>query len=246
MPDQTIEDVTLHYEVYGEGFPLLLLHGFTGTSKQWVPFVQRLELEYKLIVPDLPGHGRSAVPQSDFSHRKTAQYMYKLLDILNIENFGAIGFSSGGIVLLHMATQQPGRIKRMVLWSTSAFPTTQSRDRIAEIDPETITEKEWPWLGEHGGGSSQVKWILRQFRAFNDRYEDFDFKRPLLSSIEAVTLIIHGDRDEFHPATVAVALYEAVPNAFLWIFPNTFHMFPESAIPEIVQQSSSFLSGKWK
>jgi pimeloyl-ACP methyl ester carboxylesterase len=244
MPDQAIEDITIHYEVCGQGPPLLLLHGFTATGSQWTPFLPQLEGEYRVIVPDLPGHGRSTIPCAGFSCRKTAEYLYGLLDAIAVSDFHALGFSAGGATLLHMATQQPDRIKKLVLWSAGAFLPTRGRQICAGIDPDVFDADE-PGLKEHVGGVDQVKWILRQFRDFKDSYDDVNFTPPRLSMIKAATLIIHGDRDDFYPVSMPCSLYEAIPKAYLWIFPNTNHLFPDDTTAEIIRRCRAFFAGNW-
>ena len=63
----------IFYRVFGSGPPLLLLHGFFGTGDLWVPFLDELSASYRVIVPDMRGHGRSTNPSSRFLHRDSAR-----------------------------------------------------------------------------------------------------------------------------------------------------------------------------
>ena len=102
--------VELCYEDYGVGKPLVLLHGFGGCTQNWHPFVAHLSEHYRLIVVDLRGHGYSTNPGNTFTHREAARDVFLLLEKLRIDRFSAMGMSTGGMVLLHMATCQPRRI----------------------------------------------------------------------------------------------------------------------------------------
>ena len=101
----------------------MLLHGFGGCAKNWHPFSAELAERHRLIIVDLRGHGHSTNPESTFTHRKAARDVFLLLEKLGVGHFSAMGMSSGGMTLLHMATSQPERIDSMVLISaTSHFP----------------------------------------------------------------------------------------------------------------------------
>jgi len=118
-----IGNIEVYYEEYGDGKPLVLLHGFGGCAQNWHPFTAKLSERYRLIIVELRGHGYSTNPENRFTHREAASDVYLLLEKLGIGRFSAMGMSSGGMALLHMATSQPGRIDSMVLISaTSHFP----------------------------------------------------------------------------------------------------------------------------
>src|SRR5215813_10353528 len=96
----------LHYEVRGDGEPLLLLHGFTGAGGDWTYLfdLDALARRYRLIIPDARGHGRSTNPSGAFSHRQCARDVLALCDHLGVGRCKAIGLSLGGNTLLHVAT----------------------------------------------------------------------------------------------------------------------------------------------
>src|SRR5450759_5291465 len=118
-----INNIEMYYEEYGVGKPLVLLHGFGGCAQNWHPFTAKLSERHRLIVVDLRGHGHSTNPENKFTHREAASDVFLLLEKLGVGRFSAMGISSGGMTLLHMATSQPKRIDSMVLISaTSHFP----------------------------------------------------------------------------------------------------------------------------
>ena len=221
---------SIHYEIQGSGSPLLLLHGFGSCGKAWAPYLDELKTHYRVIVVDLRGHGASTNPAGAFTHRQSAQDMFALLDSLGIQRFRAIGLSSGAMTLLHMATQQPSRVEAMILVSgTSYFPPEARRilRRFASQDsiPPQVKQK---YAECATRGDSQVRDLLAQFSGFKDSYDDMNFTPPLLGTIQARTLIVHGDRDPFFPVAMPVEMYRSIPGAALWIVPNTGHEFPRN------------------
>lgn len=106
----SVNGIEMYYEVSGNGPPLVLLHGFGGLGQNWNSIRGEYTNAYHVIVPDLRGHGRSTNPTNQFRHRQSALYVYALPDHLGIRRFKAMGISTGGMALIHMATQQPTRV----------------------------------------------------------------------------------------------------------------------------------------
>jgi len=216
MPKVKVNDIEMYYEVHGEGEPLVLLHGYFCSSQQWKHFIPEFQERFQLIIPDLRGHGRTTNP-SEFTHRQASLDVFELLDHLNVEHIKGMGFSSGGMILLHMATQQPERIQSMILEGTMPYDTKKFREFRAQSKMENI-----PFRQTHIYGEAQVRKLYEQVVA-QDSYDDVNFTKPYLSTIQANTLIIHGDRDVLFPVDLALYMYEAIPESYLWVIPNAGH-----------------------
>jgi pimeloyl-ACP methyl ester carboxylesterase len=217
------------FEMYcqqdGQGEPLLLLHGFTGCSDDWLPFVDRLIDGHRLIIPDLRGHGRSTNPGMSFTHRQSALDVLALLDSLGIDRCDAIGTSAGAKTLLHVATRQTSRLRRMVLVSGAPYYPAQARALMAVFSGVQRSEDEWQFMrSRHKRGDDQIRALWAQGNIFATDYDDMNFTPPHLTTIAAETLIVHGDRDPFYPAGLALEMYTAIPRARLWIVPNGGHV----------------------
>jgi len=220
-----VNNLELYYEEHGAGEPLVLLHGFGGSSQNWHPFVADLSERYRLIVVDLRGHGYSTNPENTFTHRDAARDVFLLLDALGIDRFSAMGMSTGGMTLLHMATSQPDRIDSMVLISaTSHFPD-QARAIMRRMSFATMPDEVREMYRECAHrGDEQVRQLIAQFNAMHADYDDMDFTEQSLSTITARTLVVHGDRDNFFPVDIPVDIYRAIPDAALWIIPEGDHV----------------------
>ena len=234
----------IHHEVRGEGTPLLLLHGFTGSGGDWRHVFPQPLPGFQFIEPDLRGHGRSTNPSGAFTFGQAAADMLALLDHLNLDRVSAIGMSGGAKTLLHMATAQPSRIDRLVLASATPYFPASARPLFASLNLESATDAEWTRLRQtHVYGDDQIRAIYEQGRGLARSYDDMNFTPSLLSTITAQTLIVHGDRDPFYPVKLAVEMYDAIPNAQLWIVPNAAHgpIFGPLA-PAFVQTVRAFLT----
>jgi len=219
-----VNDIQMYYEEYGEGDPLIFLHGFTSYSQYWKPFVDNFAKYYRVILIDLRGHGRSTNPANQFTMRQSASDVFALLDRLKIDQFSAIGFSGGGMTLIHMATQQRERIQNMVLVAATHYFPEECRAIQRQLSPDSLV---WDWNSlreRHVYGDEQILALLAQFHNFKDSYDDMNFTRPYLSTITAKTLIVHGDRDPFFPVLIPIEIHAAIPNSALWIIPNGDHV----------------------
>lgn len=239
---ETLNGQQLYFEVHGNGEPLLLLHGFSGSSQDWIPSLAQWGAKFQIILPDLRGHGRSAILSKPFRHEDAAADMFALLDHLKICSCKAVGISGGGNVLLHMATRQPERIAAMVLVSATPYFPPQART-VMSAYTDHLPEEQWEILRRrHPRGDEQIKAILASTKSFATSYDDLNFTPPLLSTIRARTLIIQGDRDPLYPVELSVEMAKAIPNSRLWIVPNAGHgPVIGSRWSEFIQSASAFL-----
>ena len=220
-----IRNIEIYYEEYGAGRPLLLLHGFGGCSQNWHPFTDKLSEQYRLIIVDLRGHGYSTNPENKFTHQQAANDMFLLLEKLGVNHFSAMGMSTGGMVLLHMATSQPSRIESMVLISTTTHFTDQARTIMRRASFDTMPQEVQEMYRECAKrGDEQIRQLITQFNALHENYDDMNFNAQSLSTITARTLVVHGDRDNFFPVEIPVSIYRSIPNAALWIIPGGDHV----------------------
>ena len=228
-----ISNLEIYYEEYGVGKPLLLLHGFGGCTQNWHPFIDTLSERHRLIVVDLRGHGYSTNPGNKFTHREAANDVFLLLEMLGVDRFSAMGMSTGGMTLLHMATSQPGRIDSMVLISTTSYFPDQARAIMRRASFDTMPREVQEMYRECAKrGDEQIRQLITQFNALHENYDDMNFTAQNLSVITARTLVVHGDRDNFFPVEIAVSIYRSIPDAALWIIPNGDHVpIYDSTVP---------------
>ena len=244
----SINGMEMYYEVRGEGEPLLLLHGGGGVGDNWNLVFKDTPAGFRVIVPDLRGHGRSTNPAGAFTFQQSALDVFALMDHLDIERFQAIGMSLGAKTLLHVATQQPARVEAAVLVSATPYFPEQARVLMRQTTPDNRSEDEWRQMRQwHKHGDDQIRALWSMVHAFADSYTDMNFTPERLSTIAARVLIVHGDRDPLYPLHLATELYAAIPRAYLWVVPNGGHgpIFGHMA-EQFTENSLAFLRGAWK
>ena len=125
MPELALApDFALNYEDWGdsESPAVVLLHGFTSDLRMWAPHVEAFTADYRVIAPDLRGHGRSTAPDdlSQYTMQAYADDLRGMLDALEIDVCALVGCSFGGMIAAHFATEHPERIAGLVLSDASA------------------------------------------------------------------------------------------------------------------------------
>jgi pimeloyl-ACP methyl ester carboxylesterase len=227
MPVMALNSLEMYFEDRGRGEPLVLLHGGMGIGDDWRHVFPVDPDGYRVIVPDLRGHGRTTNPSRAFTFRQCALDVLALLDRLGISRVKAIGMSMGAKTLLHVATMRPDCVSAMVLVSAAPyFPpplraaaaqfTREALDRLSDAERSALRAR-------HVQGDEQIVALYDMTRAFATSYDDLAFTPPQLGTIAARTLIVHGDRDPLYPAEMAMALFRGIPESALWIVPRGGH-----------------------
>lgn len=141
MPRARLGGVDLHYQRFGEGAEVVLLHGLTANLAFWHPaIVSGMAGERAVTLLDLRGHGRSSAPPSGYTTRGFAEDALALLDHLGIASAHVIGHSWGGAVALHAAVLAPERVASLVLADA----------RVRDLQPAQgfVGWEEWPRIDE--------------------------------------------------------------------------------------------------
>jgi pimeloyl-ACP methyl ester carboxylesterase len=239
-----VNGIELHWEEAGEGEPLLWLHGALGCGADWRYIFDGPPAGYRVIAPDLRGHGSSTNPGGGFTFRQCARDVEALLRHLQLLRVKAIGLSGGGIVLLHMATAGPSLIDAMVLVSTPPYFPERARAIQRQFSPSMIGEEELARMrARHTRGEAQLEALFEMARGFAGSYDDVSFTPPRLARIAARTLIVFGDRDPFYPVSLAFEMHEAIAESNLWVIPDGGHspVFLDAAA-EFRQKAGAFLA----
>jgi pimeloyl-ACP methyl ester carboxylesterase len=241
-----IGGMELHYDVHGDGEPLLWLHGGMGHGPDWTFIFKEPPAGFQLIAPDLRGHGRSTGADPTYSFRQSALDAFALLDHLKVDRVKVIGLSGGGISALHMATIRSARIASMIAISAPAAFPEQARAIQRSFSESMLDEGERARMRQRHARPGQLETLFAQVREMPNG-NDPNFSRAELATITADTLIVFGDRDFLYPVSLAVEMREAIPRSWLWVVPGGGHgpVFGAFA-PAFVQIGIRFLAGGFR
>ncbi len=120
MPKVRVNNTELYYEVHGQGYPVVFLHGFAGTVNMWQPQVPVLSQEYRFIIYDARGHGQSESPSStdQYSADIVVEDLFQLLGAIGIEKAVVGGLSMGGYESLRFYLRHPQMVTALILMDT--------------------------------------------------------------------------------------------------------------------------------
>lgn len=250
MPDIRAGDVRLHYQEWGSGAPLVLLHGFPFSSAVWSEVAGPLGGLAKVVAPDLRGHGRSDKPQGPYTMEVLAQDVLALADALGFSRFALGGHSMGGYVAFRVAARAPDRLAGLVLVATRAEADSEEARARREAAVERIRRQgKAAFLDEFLSGllSDRTRadrpQVLERLRVVADAVpehalvgclegmRDRPDSRDLLPRLRVPALVVVGDADRVTPPEAARAMAEALPRARLVTVRDAGHL-PMVEAPE--------------
>ena len=231
-----VNGLNMYYETYGEGIPLILLHGGFETCQMWAPVIPTLSTNYQVFAPDTRGHGRTDNPSGEFSYPLMAEDFAQFIDALNLMDPLIIGYSDGGETALHMAMAYPGLARCYMIGAIFNFMTDEWRQMMGGF------------LGFEGPGIVNFERVMRTNAEFvrsleekHDVFHEPGYWKSLLTQaslawweppihspadfakITDPALFWCGDRDVFCPPEQSLEIYRMVDNAELAIIPNADH-----------------------
>ena len=131
MPTANLGDIRLHYEVAGEGEPLLFIHGLGSSARDWENQVCYFSDRYRVVVPDLRGHGNSDKPPGPYSIPLFANDIAQLITILGLGPTHVVGLSLGGFVASQLAVERSELMRSFVIVnSVSGLPMDTFKNRL--------------------------------------------------------------------------------------------------------------------
>jgi 2-succinyl-6-hydroxy-2,4-cyclohexadiene-1-carboxylate synthase len=244
----------------GAGRPVVLLHGFTGSGASWSEHVDVLAKRFRVIVPDLPGHGRSAtVDAARMSIERAADDLAGILERLDARPADVVGYSMGARVALRLAATHPGVVRSLILESPSAGigdPAARAARRAADAKLADRLERDgiagfvtgWeqqPVFASHASLQPDVAERQRRIRLANDpralaaslRAAGQGSMEPLqarLPTLTSPTLVIAGRLDRIG-LDRARRISDAIPGARLELIDGAGHT-PHLERPDAFQR----------
>lgn len=210
------DGVTFYYETYGTGEPLLLVHGNGGSIGWLAAQIEYFKGHRRVIVMDSRDQGRSSDSAGPLTYEAMTEDLAALLDHLQTGPVDVLGWSDGGIEALLLGARHPEKVRKLVamganLQAEAIYPETDRlvKDMLAAIPADVRQTRE-------GRREIKVTTIM-----LTEPHIDL----VLLERVTAPTLILSGDHDLIR-LEHTVAIYEALPNAQLAVFPNSTHLVP--------------------
>lgn len=239
--DITVNGLQLHYQLDGQGPPVLLLHPVGLDLTWWEAQVEALRSEFQVLRMDFRGHGKSTIAPPPYTLADFAADAHALLGALDIESVHVIGLSLGGMVAQLLALEYPTEVRSLVLSNTLCTLPAEARQAMRARGE----------AAEQGGMAAVVeptieRWFTRGFfdsplvarcrrhllaqdvSAWASSWRaiaDLD-TLPRLGEIHVPTLVTTGDADVSTPVAAAQSIANRIPGAVLKVMPGAPHMAP--------------------
>lgn len=236
------EGCNLHYEEYGHGAPLMLVHGLGSSTQDWKEQIPVFSAHYHLIVVDVRGHGRSDKPREPYSIEGFSADLIALIDYLNLGPVHLVGWSMGGMIAFQMAVNEPGLVKSLCI--------VNSAPQVKIRTPDDVWQwfKRWSLMrlvslesvGKALGAKlfpkpeqAALRLEMIQRWAKNDKHAylaSFDAivgwgVQERLSQVVCPTLVICADHD-YTPVALKQAYVKLIPDARLVVIADSRHATP--------------------
>lgn len=217
-----VNDIRMWYAIFGNGKPVLLLHGGLGNSNYWGNLIPALvQNNFRVIVADSRGHGRSTRSSQPFSYDLMASDVVALLDSLKLQKVDVIGWSDGAIMGISLAVHHPDRLSSLFAFGVNTDPS----GLIDNFDKTPV----------FGGYIKRSAGEYRRLSATPDQYDAFveqigqmwatqpHFTDDQLRGIRVRTTIADGQYDEAIKQSHSELIAHKIPHARHVVLPNVSH-----------------------
>ena len=249
------EDSKVYYEVYGKGEPLLLLHGgYYGYISEFEMYLPELIENFKVIAVATRGHGNSEIGHQKMSYELFAEDALKVLKQEGIEEVFVLGFSDGGIAGTVLTAKYPAKVKKLVCMGAgfnAGHYKAKALQEIWEMDAKYEVNNLPQFLEERKKIMPEPERFLEWIEMLKHAWMEPEvLSNEAISEIDCPVLLILGDRDNYIRLEAAIEMYTLMPNARLFILPNSGHvdlifnpeMLRNTVIPFLNEEKKTILN----
>lgn len=235
-----VNGIQVYYAVYGEGNPVILLHGGLGHSDVWGNQVPELAKTHQVITMDSRGHGRSTRNDERYTYELMASDVLALMDFLQINKASLIGWSDGGIIGLVMAINNPERLERVFAFGANSDPSGLTSD----IGDDAVFNQ---YIENAGADYAKLSSTPDDYEGFLNAIGEMWATEPniteQLKNITIPVTIADGEYDEAITREHTEMMATEIPGAKLVILPNVSHFAMWQNPAEFNAALETFLAG---
>lgn len=226
-----VNDAKLYYETYGDGTPLILLHGGLGSISNFKAVIPELSGHFKVIAIDSPGHGRSEQIDS-ISYNIMAEHIAVFIDKLGLSNLSIVGYSDGAITGLLVSHLRPNKVSKLIFGAGALSPVASKPEGLAMLKNFSADLLPPEWEEAYREKSPNPDYWNQFIKDSKKMWlEEVWIPREILPELKCKVLVLFGDRDQFIPLEHAMEIYKLIPKSELSVLPNIPHeMFNFPAI----------------
>jgi pimeloyl-ACP methyl ester carboxylesterase len=217
----SVNGISIYYAVYGQGAPVILLHGGLANADYWGNQIKALAPHRTVIVMDSRGHGRSTRDARPYGYDLMADDVVGLMDALKVPKADVVGWSDGGILGLDLAIRHADRVGKIFAFAANTVPSGVKDD--VEKNPTFAA-----FIKRAGAEYVSHSATPKEYDAFVEQISKMWASEPnwtdaQLAAITAPVLVVDGDHDEAIKREHTEYIAATVPHAGLLILPNASH-----------------------
>jgi pimeloyl-ACP methyl ester carboxylesterase len=237
-----VNDIKVYYEIYGEGEPLLLLHGNSGSIENFTFQIPELSKHFKVIAVDSRAQGRTTDSDQEITYALMASDMAELIDKLKLGKVNIVGWSDGGNIGLELAFAHPEKVLKVVTFGANYthenWMTPPNSVVMAPGDPliqksSELMQKYSTSLIRLSPDTLKIPIIKKKLENLIEKYPNFT--PEMLKNIDVPFLIVAGDHDVIR-FDQTIALFTNLPQSQLFIVPHASHLAP-AEYPELINSA---------
>jgi len=218
-----VNGISLYYEIYGQGPPVLVLHGAGAFLESMHHFIAALAPGHTVIAIDSRGQGRSSDTDAPLSYAQMGDDMIKLMDALKIGRADVVGWSDGGIVGLDMAMKHDGRVRRLVAIGANYDANGIDAKELSPAALDAQVREIEPFYRFIAHNPSHFPVLVKKIEKMITTEPHYSLAE--LGRIHAAVLIVAGEHDAILRGHTD-ALARTIPGAKEIIVPGASHMGP--------------------
>jgi pimeloyl-ACP methyl ester carboxylesterase len=246
MPEVRVNGISMYYEIHGEGIPLVLIMGLRRNLEWWYCQVPALSRQFRVIIFDNRGAGRSDKPDTEYSIRLFADDTAGLMDALGLQSAHVLGVSMGGYIAQELALNYPDKVRSLILGCTSCGgkrAAVMSEERTKKfvankgLTPAEILRKDMDIYFSDSFIMDNPERVqefidisLKHYQPAYAFFRQFAACRKhdtadRLCNLRLPVLLLTGDDDPLVPTPNSLILKEILPASELYLLPRLRHAF---------------------
>jgi len=231
----------LYYEIYGEGEPLLLLHGGVfGYIDEFEHLIPKLAKKYRVICLATRGHVKSNVGKLPYTYEQYAMDAYKLITYLKLERVTVVGFSDGGYTAYKLAAIYPEKITKIVAMGAGDLPVKQTPGN-SNLSVEGLLAEYEEFFKKRLASMPQPKRWSESLAMMNTMYNTSFLSNETFHKIAQPVLVISGDRDEYFSLESMLSVHKNLVDSRLAVIPECGHVILYCNFPAVWASLGPFL-----
>jgi pimeloyl-ACP methyl ester carboxylesterase len=219
-----INGIKIYYEIYGEGEPLLLLHGNGGSMAVFSYQIPEFAKHFKVIAVDSRAQGRSTDSSAEITYALMASDMSALISQLHLGPVNVVGWSDGGNIGLELALAHPEQVKKIVVsganYTHVDFEAAPDHAATAPEDPRVLSREAAYAAAAKSNPPAPSDVVQKKLSDLMEKYPNITPAQ--LQTIKIPVLVIAGDHDAIK-LEHTISLFRNLPHAQLWIAPGATH-----------------------